>query len=453
MRYDEALKYLFGLQKHGIKLGLENPGKLLKALGMPKGIFPSAHKTTDHIKDPAQAFAPCRFIHVAGTNGKGSTCAATASIFRAAGFRTGLFTSPHLLSFTERIAVDGVQISRNDVVRLAGEVAETARGKLPDMSPTFFEVVTAMGFLYFRERGVERAVIETGMGGRLDATNVITPAVSVITPVSMDHMEFLGGTLEKIAAEKAGIIKKSVPLVLAPQPEDAMQVIEKQAARMRAKIYVYGKEFSASLKDISASGIRFDYLCTGFEMRDIYFPLPGRFQAVNASVAITAARLAGIEDEEAIRKGLALTELPGRFELLAEKPETRLDGAHNPEAARALAALVKEIYPERKVILVAGIMADKDIRGVLEALLPLAAKTVFTAPAYGRAAAPELLAEFARTLGYAECECVATVQAALTRARALAGPDGLVLVAGSFYTAGEAKEAFAGGGTLAGLRE
>ena len=442
MRYDEALKYLYSLQKHGIKLGLENPKALLKALGMPKGLF-----------TPSKQSTPCSFVHVAGTNGKGSTCAALASIFRAAGFKTGLFTSPHLLSFTERISVNGVQISRDDVVRLAGEVAETVKRKLPGMSPTFFEVVTAMGFLYFREHGVQKAVIETGMGGRLDATNVITPEVSVITPVSMDHMEFLGGTLEKIAAEKAGIIKKSVPLVLAPQPDEAMRVMEKAAARKRARIYAYGKDFSANLIDISAGGIRFDYISPDFELRDISFPLPGRFQSVNASVAATAARLAGINDEEAIRKGLEHTELPGRFELLAEKPETRLDGAHNPEAARALAALVKELYPGREIVLVAGIMADKDIRGVLEALLPLASKAVFTAPAYGRAAAPELLAEFARGLGYNEFECIAAVPDALARARSLAGADGLVLIAGSFYTAGEAKEVSAGGGTLTGLRE
>ena len=437
--YQEALSFLYSLQKYGIKLGLENTRKLLAALGNPERSF--------------------RCIHVAGTNGKGSTSAAIAGILRASGKRTGLFTSPHLMNFTERIIVDGNEISEHETVNLVlslkGAIGKSK--KLSGVKPTFFEFVTVMALMEFRERGVGWAVLETGMGGRLDSTNVVMPEVSVITPVGMDHTQFLGRTIEEIASEKAGIIKPGVPVVLGPQKPACLEVFKEKAASGWSPFHLYGRDFEAAIKESGASGVRFDFSARlsahgpRFSYEDLNFPLAGDYQAANAAVAIMSAQAAGVEDEAAIREGLKDLRLPGRLELVGRRPEIRLDGAHNPEAARALAGVLKGFFLPKgpdleggRLVMVLGIMADKDVEGIMEPLLPLAWKTIFTAPAYGRAMAPGELLRRARAM-FKELEDsfsqAAGVAEAVFEAKKLCRPDDLIVITGSFYTAGEAKMA------------
>jgi len=409
--YEATTDYLYGLQRHGIKLGLRNIAEMLRRLGSPEEAFASAH--------------------VAGTNGKGSTATALASMLRASGKKTGLFTSPHLVSFTERISVDGVQISEADVVRLA----EAVRGISGDLNPTFFEVVTAMGFQYFREQGAEWAVVETGMGGRLDATNALKPGAAIITSVALDHAEFLGDTIEKVAFEKAGIIKENTSLVCAPQEPEAMRVIREKAREMNAPLYVAGEDFRYEIKSRDEGGLVFDYESENISLEGLKVPLAGDYQALNASLAIRAFELiSGGAEEAAIRRGILDSRPPGRLERIHEEPPVYIDGAHNPAAARALASAIEGRMRPAMVI---GVMGDKDIEGILRALLPLSEGAIFCAPAYGRAAKPEALLSIARSLGHGGT-AAPSVKDALKVAMATRRP---VLVTGSFFTIGEAKAA------------
>jgi dihydrofolate synthase/folylpolyglutamate synthase len=432
MNYTNAIDYLYGLQKHGIKLGLKTPRRLLNLLG-----------------DPHKDF---RSIHVAGSNGKGSTASAMASILRRAGYRVGLFTSPHLVSFTERITVDGVEISEDEVVALTGEIGKMA----VDINPTFFEVVTIMGFLYFKRKRVDWAVVETGLGGRLDATNVISPDVSIITSLAMDHMEFLGDTPKDIAREKAGIIKEGVPVVTAKHASPQMEVIGSTAKERSSALYVYGKDFNSTIKARGPGWIQFDYGSPNVSVPAITLHLSGAYQALNASLAIKTFELVPeSKDTEIIAKeALESLRWPGRLEQIADNPPVLVDGAHNPGAARKLAETIKADYltgESGNLVLVMGVMSDKNVPGILEPLLPLARNIIFTAPAYGRAAAPEELKKCAQSMGY-DSITVGSVNAALETARDL-GNDGFVLITGSFYTIGEAKEALGEKGFLTKLRE
>jgi dihydrofolate synthase/folylpolyglutamate synthase len=430
MSYEETIRYLYGLQSHGIKLGLDNPRALLKRFGDPQGSF--------------------RSIHVAGTNGKGSTAAALASMLSRSGTKTGLFTSPHLVSFTERIRVDGVEITEREVVSSADEIRTSSSG----LEPTFFEVVTVMGFLHFKRSGVRWAVVETGLGGRLDATNVLAPAVTIITPIDMDHQEFLGESLPEVAAEKAGIIKPGVPLVAAPQKPEAMQVIRERAREAGSPLSVAGEDFGVTVKREEQAGVSFDYASRALSLENVAFPLSGAHQAMNAALAIRALEFAlgeGAKQEGAIREGLASLRWPGRLELLRESPPVYLDGAHNPAASRALARTLREtlLKDGKRLSLVMGVMSDKNVRETLSPLLPLASSVIFAAPRYGRAAAPEALAREAASLGF-----VSRTAPSVADALEMASEAGdSVLVTGSFYTIGEAKEALGEKGFLTELRE
>jgi dihydrofolate synthase/folylpolyglutamate synthase len=396
-----------------------------------------------------------RSVHVAGTNGKGSTSAMIESILRTSGVRTGLFTSPHLLSFTERIRINGEEIGEDEVIALAEEV-KTAAGKLEDFSPTFLEVVTAMAFLHFRNKGVDWAVVETGLGGRLDATNVIVPEVSVITRIGLDHCDFLGSTLPEIAREKAGIIKKSVPVVSADQEAEAMGVIAAKSAGKQSALYVFGKEFTAGPVSESFGGITFHY-SGDRDYRDLRVPLPGGHQVVNAALALKAVEVisplfSGLHLD--IGKGLAVVRWPGRLEMVKEDPPVLIDGAHNPQASLALSDHLKKVVlaKYRRIILVIGAMGDKNIEGILEPLLPLASEILFAAPAYGRAASPERLAAAAARMGYSSI-VAQSVAEAIAKAEELRLPGDLILITGSFYTIGEAREFLGSKGILTRLRE
>ncbi|MFC1549477.1 bifunctional folylpolyglutamate synthase/dihydrofolate synthase [Nitrospirota bacterium] len=428
MQYDETIDYLFALQWHGIKLGLDNPRELLRRLGNPEKGIP--------------------YVHIAGTNGKGSTAAMLSAMLTASGRRTGLFTSPHLVSFTERISVDRQQITEDEVVSLASEVMAASEG----MKPTFFEAVTAMGFLHFRHKAVDLAVIETGMGGRLDATNVIEPGVVIITPIGLDHAEFLGASIEEVAAEKAGIIKPGARVICAAQEPAAMAVIEKQAQKCGASVHLEGREFGPENIVRDSGGVEFDYACGKGTMKKLRLALRGEYQARNASLAMRALELMVKEpDWDNIRKALAGARWPGRLELAANNPTTYVDGAHNPAAAEALSAELRAEGLEGGMALVLGVMSDKDAEGIIRPLLPLGREVFLTRAAYGRAASTETLAKTVRALGFSGGVTeIIKVSEAISVARSLGLP---VLVAGSFYTAGEALEALGAKGVLRKLGE
>jgi dihydrofolate synthase/folylpolyglutamate synthase len=433
MRYNETIDYLYGLQIHGVKFGLDNVRLLLGRLGNPERAFKS--------------------VHVAGTNAKGSTCAMLAAMLTASGRKTGLFTSPHLVSFTERIKVGGAEITPDEVVGLAGEVRAAADAVGGEFSPTFFEVVTAMGFMHFARAGCEWAVVETGMGGRLDATNTLMPEATIITPVGLDHADFLGRTLAEVAREKAGIIKPGVRLVLGPQEPDAMGVIAATAAGRGAPVEMAGREFGTENVERTSDGIVFDYRSGARACEGLTVSLRGLYQAGNAGLALRVLEhlIPAGEFERAAREGLARAEWPGRLQLVADGPLTYIDGAHNPPAARALADEIAASGLLREMTLVTGVMADKDAAGIFRPLLPLCGEVFLTRPAYGRAEKPEALEAIVRKLGYAgPCHRTASVREAVEQARALGRP---VLVTGSFYTIGEAMEALGAKGVFTDLRE
>lgn len=435
MSYPRTIEYLYGLQKFGMKFGLDNIRKLMSAFHNPQGSF--------------------RSVHVAGTNGKGSTSAMIASILMTAGVKTGLFSSPHLISFTERIRINGEEITERDVITLAEEV-RAASEKIDDFSPTFFEVVTAMAFRHFRKMGVEWAVIETGLGGRLDATNVIIPEATVITSIGIDHCEFLGKTLREIASEKAGIIKTGVPVVSAAQEAEAMEVIGRKAADSGSPLLTYGESFRAELISESLGGISFRYFGEGLS-KDLAVPLAGRHQMINASMAVKTTEVIMEKYSEMkcdIGKGLSTVQWPGRLEMVNDDPPVMIDGAHNPQAALALAQYLKEVALSkyRRIILVVGAMGDKDVGGILRPLLPLASEIIFTAPAYGRSAPPERLSALAAAEGYPSI-VVPSVAEAVKKAEKMSLAGDLVVITGSFYTLGEAKESLGNKGVLTRLRE
>jgi dihydrofolate synthase/folylpolyglutamate synthase len=427
--YQETIDYLFGLQKHGIKFGLTNSFSLMDVLGRPHKKF--------------------RSVHIAGTNGKGSTAAFLSSILQAAGFRVGLYTSPHLVHFTERIRINNVQIAEERVVDLAQKVRQAGRLIEPDagedrFSPTFFEVTTAMAFAYFAEEDVDIAVIEAGMGGRLDSTNVITPLVSIITNIDLEHTEFLGNTLEQIAGEKAGIIKEGVPVVTGATQPGVIEVLERESAAKRTLLYRISKDFRPERIIIGPPQV-FDYQGISGVFPSLRIQMLGRHQIDNAALALAAAeclRNAGIAiDEPALRRGLGQTFWEGRMERVSERPDIYLDGAHNPASARVLARSVAAMKPAyRKLVLIIGILADKDYRKIIAELVPLADHVVVTRPQYSRAMdLPTLASEIKARHG--SVEIADSVEEAIRAAGKAASDDDLILITGSLYIVGDARAA------------
>jgi len=404
MTYPDSVKFLYALGNEikSAKLGLERISAVLAALGNPERVY--------------------RVVHVAGTNGKGSTCAMIEAGLRAAGIRTGLFTSPHLQEPTERIQIDGIPVSREDFERAFNVVHETA-GKLDlDCHPTYFETVTAMAFWLFREKRVHTAVVEVGLGGRLDSTNTVQPALTVITPIDFDHEAYLGHTIEAIAGEKAGILKPGVPAVFARQRPDAATVLEARAAELHVPV-THAEEFAIRDLEIDARGSRFS---------GIVCPLAGEHQIDNAVTAALALQTLGVSPA-----GIAEARWPGRLEHVAPNPDTILDGAHNPAGARALARYLTRFYKGRKIWMIYGAMRDKAIDEVAEVLFPLADELVLTAPDSTRSLRSEALQELAGR-GHTE----PNVATAIAYARTNASADDVMIITGSLYLVGEARGLF-----------
>lgn len=369
MNYPDSIRFLYSLgnELKTAKFGLERISVLLDALGNP-------HRDG-------------RFVHVAGTNGKGSTCAMIESALRASGQRTGLYTSPHLSEPTERIRIEGAPISPEEFAAAFDRVHESAESLMVDerldLHPTYFESVTAMAFLIFAEKRLERTVLEVGLGGKLDATNVVQPEISVITPIDFDHEAFLGKSLESIAAEKAGILKPGAPAVFAAQREEAAAVLEAKAAQLGITV-THSRQWPVTHIELTREGSRFRF--DGLPME---CPLAGAHQVENALTAIAALRVLGVS-LAAIKEGIATVKWQGRLERISHDPEIILDGAHNPAGARALAAYVDEFYAGRKLRLIYGAMRDKAVEEVAGILFPRFAEVIVTAPQQPRALAPEI---------------------------------------------------------------
>jgi dihydrofolate synthase / folylpolyglutamate synthase len=409
INYREALAWLYSLQRFGIKLGLENIRRLLDELSR-KGDLQIA-------PGGLEAAAPWEVIHVAGTNGKGSVCAMIDSICRAQGYRTGLFTSPHLVTFRERIRINGEKVSDNAVA----DGLTVIRNVVADWDPhpTFFEVTTALALKYFSEAKIDVAILETGIGGRLDATNAVQSDVSVITRIDFDHEEWLGNTLGEIASEKAGIIKSGIPVVSAAQQPEVEKVIHKRAADCEAPLQFVTESYEGSP-----------------------IALPGQHQKQNAAVAIAALRAAKAcpersrridLDDSTIARGLASIDWPARFQKWDDR--TIIDGAHNPAAARVLAETWREIFGDQRATLILAVLSDKNLRGICEALAPIADSIFLPRIRSERATAPETLAKIlANSTPPLPYSISPSIDEALARARSKRNP---ILITGSLHFAGE----------------
>jgi len=401
--YPDSLQFLYALgnEMKTAKFGLERIRAVLDALGSPEKAY--------------------RVVHVAGTNGKGSTCAMIAAGLQAAGVRTGLFTSPHLIEPTERIQVDGIPVSEPQFSR-AFDVVHQAAGSLDlDTHPSYFETVAAMAFWLFRELKVQTAVIEVGLGGRLDATNVVEPALTVITPIDLDHQSFLGDTIEAIAAEKAGILKRGVPAIFARQRLEAEAVLNARAAELRIRVR-RAAEFEICDLQTDARGSRF----SGIEI-----PLAGEHQVDNAVTAALALEELGVPPT-----GIAETRWPGRLEHISPNPDIVLDGAHNPAGARALAHYLEKYYSGRKRWMIFGAMRDKAVGEMGGILFPLADELILTAADSPRSLPPEELAALA-----GRGRAVANINAALQLVAGEATADDVIIITGSLFLVGEARAA------------
>ena len=434
--YDEAVDYLYGLGNEvaAMKLGLDSVTLLLARLGDPHRRFPSTI--------------------IAGTNGKGSTAALLESIARRAGLKTGLYTSPHLVSIEERIRVAGVPVARDRFVASAARVRSAAEALVDEgllaAPPTFFEQITAIAFLELAERAVELAVLEVGLGGRLDATNVVNPLVAVVTSVGLDHQQYLGESLAEIAAEKAAVIKPGAAAVIAHQPIEALEPLMRRCLETDVLPVFAGEP---EIHQSENGRFTFSYETEEDRYERVSLGLRGRHQIENALVAIHAAealRRAGLGiPRGAILDGLAAAEWPGRLELHLGAPPVLLDGAHNPAGARALRAYLDE-FCHCPLTLVFGVMEDKDIAGIAAELFPAARTVVLTRPDTPRAADPARLLRTLPVAGGGSRPVVArTIGEALSYAYRVTARDGLICVAGSLYLVGEAKTRLANGAPFA----
>ena len=416
--YKDALQSLFALERHGIKLGLETSTLLLSRLGHPEKTFQS--------------------FHIGGTNGKGSTSAILATILQAMGYRVGLYTSPHLVDFRERIRVQGQWISEGKLLDLIEHIFTVIPSHI---SPTFFEFTTALALKYFAQEQVDVAVIEVGMGGRFDATNVLTPVGVAITTISLDHEQYLGSTIEQVAGEKAGIIKAQIPLVIGSLDPISKKVIAAKAAAVEAPCNAYGEEFRVILRAEDT----FDFYGMTNHWTNLSCSLKGEHQVRNAACALALLETMppfneGIQ-EPVVKQALASVRWDGRLEKVGTHPLLILDGAHNPESAMVLAVYLQEQREQghfQKIVMIIGMNQDKDFHGFLKPLSPLAEGIIFTKIGVSSSASPQML-EASIGGQTVPTYLVPHPQHALTMAKEIAGPHDLICVTGSLYLVGEVK--------------
>jgi dihydrofolate synthase/folylpolyglutamate synthase len=422
MDYHQALRYLDSLDFRGIKLGLSNTQNLLDALGAPQRHY--------------------KIVHVAGTNGKGSTSAMISNILTRAGIKNGLYTSPHLETFRERIEINGEMICEDDAARLVERVKDVS-DKNASLQPTYFEFVTAMAFEQFAMEKVTVAIVEVGLGGRFDSTNIVEPCVSVITTIALDHMDRLGDTIEKIAGEKCGVIKEGKPVVSGVRDPEAAKVILQKADEKSSKVYLISRDFDYRRSLRTGSGEKFDFSSPEGDFTGMEVGLAGVQQIDNASVAMMTAQLLRSEGivpgDNAIRSGVAQVNCPGRYETLMSGPKVILDGAHNPASAMALCNTLIERAGPGRVEIIFGAMGDKDYKKMMENLAPAAKSFTCFSPDAPRAADPAELAAAQNDKSIPTS--VVRELDELIQMISSAPAETLFCVTGSFYTVGEIRPA------------
>jgi len=415
--YNNCLNTIYRLRRYGIILGLDTIREILQGLGDPQDTFNS--------------------IHVAGTNGKGSIASALATILHISGYNVGLYTSPHLVRFNERICINNRQVSDEDVVESYEAVKSVHKAS---REPTFFEFATAMAFYEFGKQNVDWAVIETGMGGRLDATNIIKPALSIITNISLEHKTYLGNTIAEITREKGGIIKNKVPVVTGVKQKNAISVLKTMADSKSAPLHRFGDAFRVRRGNGS-----FNYFGLENVWRNINTGLNGSHQIDNAALVLASCEVLNQNNLDFslqnIKDGLLQNRWPGRLEIVSESPLIILDGAHNFIAARNLAAYLSENLSDRDITLIVGILDDKPCASMLKSLVPLCSKIILTRPKIDRALPPEKLYPIAREM-IPDVHIIPDVDKAVIHAVETALPKDAICIAGSLYVVGEAKELF-----------
>ncbi|HWR43322.1 folylpolyglutamate synthase/dihydrofolate synthase family protein [Sporomusa sp.] len=422
MTYEQTLAYLENLSKFGINLGMARIERLLELMQQPQRRFKS--------------------IHVTGTNGKGSTTAMLSAILTASGIKTGMYTSPHLVDYPERMVVNGQEITKEEFAQAIHYTSQFVEQMLAAgfEQPTEFEVITAAAFYYFAAVGVEYAVIEVGLGGLLDSTNVIIPEISVITNVTLEHTDRCGSTIADIAYHKAGIIKDGVPVVTAAKGE-ALDFIKRTAAEKSASVYVRDEHFFSQFKGLENGKQQVAIDAGALGQFETALNLIGLHQVENSAVAVTTALVLGENDTRitpaAIKKALDIVRWPGRFEIIAGEPVIIIDGAHNPDGARVLRQNLDQVFPGREITFALGILRDKDVSGIIRELIRPNDTVVTVQPLSYRAATPE---EIAREIQAHHVEAASAIDSGIDRAKELAGPQGVVCVAGSLYLIGEARQ-------------
>lgn len=417
LTYQEALEYVHNTLQFGSKPGLERIGRLLKKLGNPQNSL--------HI------------VHVTGTNGKGSVCAATASVLQAAGYKTGLYISPYVVDFCERIQINGLMIPREEFAREVEAIIPFVRQTAKEYEhPTEFEIITALAFNYFKKTGCDVVVLEVGLGGRFDATNIIeNPLVSVITSISLDHMAILGDTLGKIAFEKCGIIKSDRTTISSPGQEPEALAVIRETCDAKGNQLVIPEAEAVKILSESITGTRIAYRC-----RKLFIPLCGRHQITNFitvyEIAVVLRERCGLViTDEAIANGFAQVKFPARMEILRSAPMILLDGGHNPSAAQALVESIDRYLKNKKITVIMGIFKDKDYQAVIPLIAKRAQSFIAVRPDNPRALAPEITEKIAAE----HCKktiCLNDYEQAFETALAQTGTDDVILICGSFYLAG-----------------
>jgi dihydrofolate synthase/folylpolyglutamate synthase len=430
MEYESAIEYLYNLKIYGMSLGLERIEHLLKELNSP-------HRDI-------------KVVHVAGTNGKGSVCAMLSSILSAADYKVGLFTSPHLISFEERIMVNQRKIPKDKICQLVERIrpiseSMVASGKFDH--PTFFETACAMAFCHFHDENVDIAVLEVGLGGRLDATNIVIPLASVITTIALDHTHVLGTTLEEVAREKAGIIKEQVPVITGIEDDAILNIVRKMCSEKNCQLYSHMDYGSYTKKKSNLDGQIFDIELNDHRYDDLKIPLLGEHQLVNALIAaltIEVLKEKGIKiPNPSVRKGFETTLWPARLEIVQKNPYIVLDCAHNPAGMRALNSSLKGIFSGHRFTFVIGIMRDKDIPKIIEEIISLAHNIIITKPKFERASEPQKIEEEVKK-HISNVIIIEDVKEAIKHAKKNAKKEDVVCITGSIFNVGEAIMALKG---------